>query len=96
MNSAKTWKPDVCMLRGNTSTDGDVCELHVFGVSEMNSLVRCLEAAEKKAKAAETELIRRQTELDKHQQDQKQTHELQQEINRDAAAKLEGLCCSSP
>ncbi|XP_057176790.1 centriolin isoform X1 [Triplophysa rosa] len=50
---------------------------------------RCLEAAEKAARTA-------QTELDRRQQDQKHAHELQQEIHRDAAAKLEGLCCSTP
>lgn len=59
----------------------------------MNYFVRCLEAAEKAARTAETELLRRQTELDRRQQDQKYAHELQQEIHRDAAAKHEGLCC---
>ncbi|KAK9974259.1 hypothetical protein ABG768_022365 [Culter alburnus] len=47
---------------------------------------RCLEAAEMKARAAETELLRLQTELDKLQQDQKHAHDLRQEISRDTAA----------
>ncbi|KAA0716324.1 Centriolin Centrosomal protein 1 [Triplophysa tibetana] len=50
---------------------------------------RCLEAAEKEARTAETVLLRRQRDLDRHQQDQKHANELQQEIHRDAAAKLE-------
>ncbi|XP_048046040.1 centriolin isoform X2 [Megalobrama amblycephala] len=47
---------------------------------------RCLETAEMKARAAETELLRLQTELDKLQQDQKHAHDLRQEISRDTAA----------
>nr|XP_055056552.1 centriolin isoform X4 [Misgurnus anguillicaudatus] len=50
---------------------------------------RCLEAVEKKVRTAETELLERKAELDKLQQDRKHAHELQQEISRDAAAKLE-------
>ncbi|XP_052447896.1 centriolin isoform X2 [Carassius gibelio] len=47
---------------------------------------RCLEATEARARAAETELLRLQTELDKLQQDQKHAHDLHQEISRDTAA----------
>ncbi|XP_016341825.1 centriolin-like [Sinocyclocheilus anshuiensis] len=47
---------------------------------------RCLEATETRARAAETELLRLQTELDKLQQDQKHAHDLHQEISRDTAA----------
>ncbi|XP_050965080.1 centriolin isoform X2 [Labeo rohita] len=47
---------------------------------------RCLEATEKRARAAETELLRLQTELDKLQQEQKHTHDRHQEISRDTAA----------
>ncbi|XP_042612747.1 centriolin isoform X3 [Cyprinus carpio] len=47
---------------------------------------RCLEATETRARAAETELLRLQTELDKLQQDQKRAHDLHQEISRDTAA----------
>ncbi|XP_016408818.1 centriolin-like [Sinocyclocheilus rhinocerous] len=47
---------------------------------------RCLEATETRARTAETELLRLQTELDKLQQDQKHAHNKHQEINRDTAA----------
>ncbi|XP_058630694.1 centriolin isoform X2 [Onychostoma macrolepis] len=47
---------------------------------------RCLEATETRARAAETELLRLQTELDKLQQDQKHAHDKHQEIRRDTAA----------
>ncbi|XP_073696104.1 centriolin [Garra rufa] len=47
---------------------------------------RCLEATEKRARAAETELLRLQTELEKLQQEQKHAHDKHQEISRDTAA----------
>ncbi|XP_051980347.1 centriolin-like [Xyrauchen texanus] len=52
---------------------------------------RCLEASEKAAKAAETELLKQQSELDKLKLDQKHTQDLRQEINRDTAATREQL-----
>ncbi|XP_059403396.1 centriolin isoform X2 [Carassius carassius] len=47
---------------------------------------RCLEATEARVRAAETELLRLQTERDKLQQDQKHAQDLHQEISRDTAA----------
>uniref|UniRef100_A0A672KSY6 Centriolin n=2 Tax=Sinocyclocheilus grahami TaxID=75366 RepID=A0A672KSY6_SINGR len=47
---------------------------------------RCLEATETRARTAETELLRLQTELDKLQQHQKHAHDKHQEISRDTAA----------
>ncbi|KAG1957201.1 centriolin [Pimephales promelas] len=47
---------------------------------------RCLEAAEARARAAEAELLRLKTELDKLQQEQNHAHDLHQEISRDTAA----------
>ncbi|KAK2911620.1 hypothetical protein Q8A67_003753 [Cirrhinus molitorella] len=46
----------------------------------------CLEATEKRARAAETELLRLQNELEKLQQEQKHTHDKHQEIRRDTVA----------
>ncbi|XP_051962276.1 centriolin [Xyrauchen texanus] len=52
---------------------------------------RCLEASEKAARAAETELLRLQEELDKLKQDQKNAQNLRQEISRDAAVTRQQL-----
>ncbi|XP_051516853.1 centriolin isoform X2 [Myxocyprinus asiaticus] len=52
---------------------------------------RCLEASEKAARAAETELLRLQEEHDKLKQDQKHAQDLRQEISRDAAATRQQL-----